>query len=170
MWVCVCVWKKERSTERQIAHCITAYLRHKQFVMLCWGLCSINGSAYRFKLQIWSAESSLLSLRLTHNNNEKSAGNRLGREFSWPYPAHKRYMAWAAIPSMADSTVHGLQTQSEMLVYKYNTDKATRQCWAVFTKYLQRRSCIMCAKTATVHRSVFPHGAQVLTGDLSMVL
>lgn len=82
--VCVmCVKKNERSTERQTdsVHCATVYLKHKLFLMLCWCLCSINGSAYRFKLQIGSAESSLLSLRLTHNNNVKSAGNRLGREF-----------------------------------------------------------------------------------------
>lgn len=73
--VSVCVGKtvkKERSTERQTdrAHCTTAYLRHKLFWMLCWGLCSINGSAYRFKLQIGSAKSSPLSLRLTQQQWE----------------------------------------------------------------------------------------------------
>lgn len=111
--VCMCVWKRVKKKGRSTAYCTTAYLRHKPVLMLCWGLCSINGSAYRFKLQIGSAESLLLSLRLTHSNNEKSAGNRLGREFSWPYPAHKRCMAWAAFfSSMADSILHGLQTQS----------------------------------------------------------
>lgn len=60
--------------------------------MRCWSLCSINGGAYRFG----AGASPLLSLRLTHSNNEKSAGSRLCGEFTWSPPARWRYMAPAA--------------------------------------------------------------------------
>ncbi len=77
MWVCVCVWKRVKK-DRSTAYCTTAYLRHKPFLMLSWGLRSINGSAYRFKLQIGSVKSLLLSLRLTHSNNENLQGTDWG--------------------------------------------------------------------------------------------
>lgn len=124
--VCMCVKEGEKRDINR-AHCTTAYLIQKPFGMLCWGLCWIDGSAYRFKLQISSAESSPLSLRLTHNNNKKSAGNRLGGEFSCAYPAHKRYTTCAAISSMADSILHGLKTPSYCRCWCVSvTDKATR--------------------------------------------
>lgn len=114
MCVCVKEGRKKREINRKTdrAHCMTAYLRHKPFLMLCWGLCSINGSAYRFKLQIASAEFSPLSPRLTRDDNEKSAGSRLRREFSRPYPAHRRYMAGAAISSAADRASYVVRRHS----------------------------------------------------------
>lgn len=112
----VCVkGAEERDINRETgrAHRTTAYLiEKKSFVMLRWSLRWIDGGAYRLKLEIWSTEFLLLSPRLTHNNNEKSAGYRLWEEFYGAYPAHKRYMTWAAILSRTDSILHGVKPQS----------------------------------------------------------
>lgn len=98
--------------------------------MLCWSLRWIDRGAYRLKLEIRSAEFWLLSARLTHNNNEKSAGWRRGERILRCLSTSTRYIAWAVILSGTDNILRDVQPHSHCMWWDTagsKADKAARR-------------------------------------------